>query len=888
MLKSAVRPAMLPGLSGSRLTFGAVVIASVIASAATGVAQDSSPFVVPNDIQSVLKRRCGECHGDAAKEGEIRFDRLAGLKLDERLELLNKAQEQLFIGLMPPDDSEQPTDAERTRLAEWIRGELRKHNASKLDDKLRYPDYGNFIDHEKLFSGEITAKAYSPARRWLVSPQIFHERVIDVFKLTGRERDGYSKRGQQFYGVTNPVILPEHSGVRYYDLTSLNGGHLLVMLDNAKWIAGKQVLAARYYGVDRRKLEHPNPKDRWLPQTAPAAFVTVAAKEAAPTDDEIIAAIQSQFECVLQRNATDEELAKYLALTHDAIELSGNVDGLQQMLVAVLLESEFLYRLEFGTGEPDEYGRKKLSPREAGYAISYALGDRNPDSELVKAAEEGRLQTRDDYRREVQRLLNDDNYYRGQIDPSLNGKHYRSNETSHPRIVRFFREFFGYPGSLKVFKDGSRSGGYYGNPGRGSQATPGWLTLEADRIVTRHVEQDEHVFENLLTSNEFFVYHDKDNKSGRQIIQEWREVYEKLKGTDWKTSPERVLEEHLEFIKARKSMRTNDASRPGELVNYMHYFEESFGQGRTPFTTIPWAHGYTFHHAPFYSLPPTPSIGRYGSWKSTKFQDKLKKTEFWDYPTEQPFKIPNRKGILTHPAWLIAHSSNFHTDPIKRGRWIREKLLAGRVPDVPITVDAQVPEDPHKTLRQRVESVTHAAECWKCHKHMNPLGMPFEVFDDFGRYRSNEPLEHPDNLVKAGDGKSTFDIYPTAPVITTGELDSTGDPHLDGKVADPFEMIDRLAQSERVRQSIIRHAFRFFMGRNEMLSDSRTLIDADNAYVESGGSFRAVVVSLLTSDSFMYRKCKTGTLARLGVDGHSCPSRCRTGTLARLGVERAL
>ena len=44
------------------------------------------------------------------------------------------------------------------------------------------------------------------------------------------------------------------------------------------------------------------------------------------------------------------------------------------------------------------------------------------------------------------------------------------------------------------------------------------------------------------------------------------------------------------------------------------------------------------------------------------------------------------------------------------------------------------------------------------------------------------------------------------------------------------------------------------MGRNEMLSDSQTLIDADNAYVKSGGSFKAVIVSLLTSDSFIYRK----------------------------------
>ena len=87
-----------------------------------------------------------------------------------------------------------------------------------------------------------------------------------------------------------------------------------------------------------------------------------------------------------------------------------------------------------------------------------------------------------------------------------------------------------------------------------------------------------------------------------------------------------------------------------------------------------------------------------------------------------------------------------------------------------------------------------------------------------------------------------------------GALDSTGDPALDGEVKDALDLIDRLAKSTRVRQSIIRHAFRFYMGRNEMLSDSQTLIDADNAYVSSGGSFKAVILSLLTSDSFIYRK----------------------------------
>jgi hypothetical protein len=44
------------------------------------------------------------------------------------------------------------------------------------------------------------------------------------------------------------------------------------------------------------------------------------------------------------------------------------------------------------------------------------------------------------------------------------------------------------------------------------------------------------------------------------------------------------------------------------------------------------------------------------------------------------------------------------------------------------------------------------------------------------------------------------------------------------------------------------------MGRNETLSDSQTLIAADQAYVTSGGKCSEVVVSLLTSDPFLDRR----------------------------------
>jgi hypothetical protein len=92
-----------------------------------------------------------------------------------------------------------------------------------------------------------------------------------------------------------------------------------------------------------------------------------------------------------------------------------------------------------------------------------------------------------------------------------------------------------------------------------------------------------------------------------------------------------------------------------------------------------------------------------------------------------------------------------------------------------------------------------------------------------------------------------------APLDTTGKIDDSGDPKLDGPVSSPRELIMKLAKSERVEQVFVRHAFRYFLGRNETLSDGPTLIAAHRAYRENGGSMNALITALLTSDSFLYR-----------------------------------
>ena len=148
------------------------------------------------------------------------------------------------------------------------------------------------------------------------------------------------------------------------------------------------------------------------------------------------------------------------------------------------------------------------------------------------------------------------------------------------------------------------------------------------------------------------------------------------------------------------------------------------------------------------------------------------------------------------------------------------------------------------SLRQRLK-VTRQEYCWKCHRKMDPLGLPFEAYDDFGRYREQEGL---------GLTKALAKPKKTVPVESHGEVIDSGDQDLNGKVADVSELMQRLANSDRARQSFVRHAFRYWLGRNEMLSDSKTLIAADMAYQNNEGSFKQLVIELLCSDSFLYRK----------------------------------
>jgi hypothetical protein len=708
-------------------------------------------------VSPFLSKYCADCHGENGNEADVDLSSISfDLASGRDMELWNTILRQLHLEEMPPTESAQPERHERDAVMLWINTELKKSgNVSDLYSKLESPSFGNYVNHEKLFSGEITEEPFSPARLWRTSPEVFEN-----------GKSIYGKAAQEF---RQPFPLEDKVGIKdYANLLFADSAVVSVLLSNAASAADELIKHS-----------------------------SIASSDASPNDDVLASAISEHFKKVVYREPFKEEISNYSALFRKTDKEGGNAEAMRLVLMAVMLHHESVYRVEIGLGQEDSQGRRMLSGTEIAFAIAFALTDRRPDAALLQAAEAGKLNSSADVQSQVARMLQDD-------------------AMDKPRILRFFQEFFGYTQAHKVFKDEDRSGGfaYYG------ENYPAMYEKDADFFVMNILEKDQDVFRQLLTSDEYYIF---NRATFRNTVYDFYK--QNRQQFDAGEFPEAKQKELLKRLNLKGWHELN--------VKYnLHNFNKGFNGSIAAIKQI---------------------VEEQYSWMDTKDENVLLhrmqalytkypmvydlRDDEQDFLLPQPYKRPNRAGMLTHPAWLIAHSLNDSTDPIRRGKWVRERLLGGVIPDIPITVDASVPEDHTKTLRERLQK-TERSECWRCHKKMNPLGYAFEIYDDFGRHRGEE-------ILGKGD---------TKPVNAKSQLADTGDKELDGEFQDALELIPRLAESDKVRQCMIRHVFRYFMGRNEMLSDSKTLISADRAYLESGGSFKALLISILSSDSFLYRK----------------------------------
>lgn len=98
---------------------------------------------------------------------------------------------------------------------------------------------------------------------------------------------------------------------------------------------------------------------------------------------------------------------------------------------------------------------------------------------------------------------------------------------------------------------------------------------------------------------------------------------------------------------------------------------------------------------------------------------------------------PRRGGLLGQASVLTVTANGVDTSPVLRGIWLLENLLGTPPPPPPPDVE---PLDPDirgtVTIRDQLEKHRTNEACNECHRKIDPLGFALENFDPIGRWRS--------------------------------------------------------------------------------------------------------------------------------------------------------
>ncbi|HEY3668215.1 MAG TPA: DUF1592 domain-containing protein [Polyangiaceae bacterium] len=189
-----------------------------------------------------------------------------------------------------------------------------------------------------------------------------------------------------------------------------------------------------------------------------------------------------------------------------------------------------------------------------------------------------------------------------------------------------------------------------------------------------------------------------------------------------------------------------------------------------------------------------------------------------------------RSGILTQAGLMASLAKSNQTDPVHRGKFVRERLLCQSVPPPPVNANITPPVvTPNSTTRDRFAQHRVNASCNACHTLMDPLGLGFEHYDAIGRWRDQE------------NG---------LPIDATGDATSSD-------IAGPFngavELAHKLAQSPAVKDCLVQSWFRFAQGRSATAADDGHIGFIAQQFAGNAFKMSELLVAVTQSQAFRYQ-----------------------------------
>jgi hypothetical protein len=191
----------------------------------------------------------------------------------------------------------------------------------------------------------------------------------------------------------------------------------------------------------------------------------------------------------------------------------------------------------------------------------------------------------------------------------------------------------------------------------------------------------------------------------------------------------------------------------------------------------------------------------------------------------------HRGGLTAMAAVLAVTSAPLRTSAVKRGDWVLRRVIGTPVPPPPADAGS-IPADEALTdgltVRQRLEAHRTDRACINCHARIDPLGFALEHYDPIGRWRD-----------RYRDGQS---------IDASGVLS-------DGRKIDGLAGLrEYLRQEEpKFQRNLCSKLLGYALGRAELASD-RPLIEAMLSDLAEEGGFSDLVVHIVTSRQFRYRR----------------------------------
>jgi hypothetical protein len=190
--------------------------------------------------------------------------------------------------------------------------------------------------------------------------------------------------------------------------------------------------------------------------------------------------------------------------------------------------------------------------------------------------------------------------------------------------------------------------------------------------------------------------------------------------------------------------------------------------------------------------------------------------------------VPERFGILTHPALLAQFATAKETSVVHRGLFVFSDVLCNTVASPPagaVEEGLAAAKELH-TERLRAEYRAEKPTCGGCHKQFDPYGLVFETYDAIGRAQPGV------------DSRATVVIPPSV----AGDFQSAA------------ELLAKLSDAPELARCAAQRVVEYALARSETEAEQCVTDSVSRNWAASGGRLSDLFRSLGTSPALYSRK----------------------------------